>query len=116
MPDLMLRRGDTHVRPIIVAVGGVPKNLTGATLWFTARRSVVDPEAVLSKSSLDGGIDIVDPGRGRAQLILAPADTANLDGEDLRLVYDIQLEDGYGVRWTVATGRILIERDVTRSP
>lgn len=110
-----LFRGDSHELDVAIAKDGVPLNITGCTLRFTAKRDKSDPdlEAVISKVSTDSSeIEITDALNGEATIHLVPGDTAALT-QVTTLYYDVQVTDGTGRVSTVVSGRIKFKLDVT---
>lgn len=119
--DLTIHRGDdepltlTVVRPDEDDVDQ-PVNITGATLWFTAKNawSDADADAVIA---LTTPVDIlITDGPGGVAIIKVTAD----DTKDLttytRLVYDVQmLESGADGPTTLVQGVLIVSRDVTRA-
>ena len=106
-------RGDT--KPIVLTFtdkNGNPIDLTGATLWFTVKKSPIDldAEAIIQKKL----ITFTDPTNGIATIIIMPEDTQTLDAP-LKLYYDFQLVDPKGNVTTVLEGTFKLKRDITRS-
>lgn len=57
-----------------------PVDLTGATIYFTMKDVITDPQAVLQKISTDTAqIEITTPRDGKAQIKFLPADTKTKD-------------------------------------
>jgi hypothetical protein len=122
MTTIEIYRGDTTTIPFSVSRSTLPVDLTSAVIWFTLKSSVVDADvaAVLQKSSVDGGITILDQttDRGKASINLAPGDTATLGltvSGPVVYQYDIQVKEASGRVSTVATGAFVLRPDVTRS-
>lgn len=82
--------------------GGLPANLTGATVFFTIKKNLTDANAVVTKSSvLAVEILLLDQVnfKGQADIFLLISDTVNLAvGE---YVYDVWVELGSGKRFSV---------------
>jgi len=112
--NLRMYRGDTaEFRVTAKDIDGNPLNLTGASAWFTAKLSTVDPDtsAVFQKSVGDG-ITVTDATGGIMMIRLAEDDTSSLSGKTV-LQYDVQVRDTSNGVWTVARGTLLVEADVT---
>lgn len=117
MTDLRRKRGDS----IELAVGPVLKpdqtvqNLTGLTLRFTAKDRLDDDDgdAVITGSTNDGRITITDAPGGLALVVIPGAVTADFTADRV-LVWDLQLAGGDTVV-TLDSGKLVIERDVTRT-
>jgi hypothetical protein len=114
--DLELDRGDTGRYNMSFSV-----NLTGAKVWFTAKRYMTDADgaALIALSTTTSGITITDGPAGQASLVIPPAATAALTTPNpptpLALWYDIQVKESDGTVTTVQKGRLLITGDVTQS-
>jgi hypothetical protein len=92
-------------------------SLTGATVWFTAKRHVTDPdeEAVFSKKTGGGGIVVLaEPDNNQARVSINRVDTADLPFRKVELECDVQtlIE---GKAHTVARGILVVKPPVTRS-
>lgn len=97
----------------------VPVDLTGATLWMTAKKCLPDPDskAVFQiKTPTDIVID-ADPTTGRAKVTVPAAATTTVvfpkDTAQLELFYDIQVKTQTGIVQTVASGKLVLTEDVT---
>lgn len=108
-------RGDTKVLTITVTRDGQPYDLTGHTLWLTAKRTPTDADsaAVFQLSTTAGGITITNAAGGVARAEIAPTHTESLPAVVNRLVYDVQIADGTGGVYTVASGELVVRPDVT---
>lgn len=115
MADFTIYRGDTVALNITITASGLAYNLTGKTLWFTAKTSysVADPGTFQKK--IGSGITVTSAVDGRAQIVISPADTYSLGNSKTLLVYDCQVKDASGNVYTVASGNLIIVPDVTRS-
>jgi len=117
MSLLQITRGDQKAFTVMLTDGaGLPINLTGLALTFTAKRrpTDTDAQAIIVKSGV-AGIDVAtDPSTGVATLRIDAADTADLT--DLRTLYwDIQVEDMLGDVRTPLSGRLALSPDITRT-
>lgn len=119
--DLTIHRGDdepltlTVVRPDEDDVDQ-PVDLTGATLWFTAKNawSDADADAVIALTT-PTDIQITDPTGGIAIINVTADETKTLNAYT-RLVYDVQmLEQGAAGPTTLVQGKLTVSRDVTRA-
>lgn len=114
--DLKMIRGDSKTfSTALTDAAGNAIDLTGATVWMTAKSAFtdLDADAVFQKSTGDG-ITHLDDASGLIQVVLDPEDTEDLDGTKHRLVYDIQVVDS-GVVTTVVRAKLLVLPDVTIS-
>lgn len=109
-----MQRGDDASFTIVVlkADGVTPENITGATLWFTAkdRRPDADP-GVFQKTGASAVV--VDGPNGIARIDIAAADTSSLTGPRT-LYWDLQSKVAGKVQ-TLAFGRLKVGVDVTRA-
>jgi hypothetical protein len=112
--NLEMQRGDdpSFTVTAVKADGKRPENITGATLWFTAkdRRADADP-GVFQKTG--ASIVIVDGANGIARVDIAAADTSAFAGPRT-LYWDLQSKAGGKVQ-TLAFGRLKVRVDVTRA-
>lgn len=114
--NLDLPRGDTGRWNLFFSV-----NLTGAKIWFTAKRSYTDADAaaIVAVSTDSGGITILDAPAGHARLVIPPSATASLTTPSppspLTLVYDIQVKESDGTITTVQQGYLKVTGDVTHA-
>jgi hypothetical protein len=122
---LTMRRGDTPIWDLaVVQSDGSPFNLTGCTVYFTAKLVITDADpGVFQLSSATAGVTITNAAGGLATIQPARGDTNTLT-ENTRLYVDVQVsrpgppaetftvwptEDDY-------PGELIIVRDVTRAP
>lgn len=107
--DHVIRRGATLTWPITLyedAAQTVPHDLTGYALEGKVRLAA---DAARVWATFDVTID--DPAAGEATVTLGRDVTATLDPDVY--VYDLELYD-LEDRWTVASGTLTVEADVTR--
>ena len=118
MTRLSMFRGDDESFDVAVveADGTTPVNLSGATLRFTAKQKIndLDASAVIELSTDEGTITVTDATHGLARLDV-PAAQTDLLTRDLRLVWDLQITDIFSKVRTVATGHLIVRRDITRT-
>jgi len=111
-----MHSGDDRVLEFTInnQTDAAPENITGATMTFaiskpSAGSSTPAPAgAALVTKTVGAGIVLVTPASGRANVTLAPADTAALKGT---YYYELQVVLG-GVTSTVAFGSVLIYNDL----
>lgn len=114
MGDLSIVRGDTVLIDLTVTRDGAPVSLSGASLWWTAKRrtSDADAAAVIAKTTA-AGITVTDAPGGKARVTITAAETAALT--DTLLYWDAQVRETSGTVSTVASGQVAIAPDVTRA-
>ena len=116
--DLTMTRGDARTMSVPMTLAGVPWEIpVGATVRFTAKRKTSDADgaAVIAKSTGSGIVAVADV----ATITIAPADTDALAAARTNetLYYDVQVTgagSSFGP-WTVASGRLIVEPDVSRT-
>lgn len=114
--NLAFSRGDTVLLALTITAGSAAEDLTGATLFFTAKAELTsaDTGATIRKNSSGvGGITITSAVGGTAQVTISPGDTSGLPASETFLFYDVQLKRASGDIFTVAEGTILVYPDVT---
>jgi hypothetical protein len=108
-------RGDTEVFDAAITVSGVPVNITGCSLKFTAKRSLQDLDAdAVFQLTTPAEIVITNGPGGLCQINVASLDTSALIVPTL-CYCDLQLVDLLGNVSTTTTGTLLIKIDVTRT-
>ena len=114
--NLKMYRGDTaEFRVTALDIDGNPLNLTGASAWFTAKRTTSDDDnSAVFQKTVGNGITIIDAINGIMLVRLAEADTSSIAGKEY-LEYDLQVKDTSNGVWTVARGSLLVLADVTRT-
>lgn len=115
-------RGDT-IRLLVACTrpdeDGVsqPIDVTGATAWFTAKRSITDADdatTTIQKTS-GAGIEVIDSDDDNELLVtLDPEDTDSLTAKTT-YVCDLQLEENTGIITTVAFGKLIVLLEATRA-
>jgi hypothetical protein len=108
-------RGDTEVFDAAITVAGVPVNITGCSLKFTAKRSVTDTDAnAVFQLLTPVAITITNGPGGLCTISVASLDTSALTVPTL-CYCDLQLVDTLGNVSTTATGTLMIKADVTKT-
>lgn len=119
MSDLRVKRGDSIVLAVgpVLKADGTVQDITGHTLRFTAKDRLddLDAAAIITGSTADGRITITDGPGGLARVAIPAAVTSGFT-TDRALHWDIQISDPGGVVKTLDFGKLLVTRDVTRTP
>jgi hypothetical protein len=112
MTALTMTRGDTAYLDINVTHPNEEATLAGCTLKFTAKRDYSDAQnaAVISKSTANG---ITITGDLTATVKILPTDTSSLEAGPVVLYWDLELTDATPDTFTVASGTLTINPDVT---
>lgn len=108
----LLHAGDDYDYTFTITEGGVAKDLSSASVWFTIKEDAIDTDAE-AKLSLTGGsgIDMTNAATGILVVQFASGSTANLEGS---WVYDLQIKLT-GKVITVAWGKIEFLPNITRA-
>ena len=129
LPDLInlgaVFRGDSvqfpiwtaTVRGIPVEDGGEIIDLTGATIWFTAKRSLDDDDDEapgFQLSTVAGGVAIIDADTGQYQVTIDPGSTVGLTNPEV-FTCDVQVRTATPLTLTILRGTLSIQLDVTRT-
>lgn len=122
MTELSMYRGDSLQYDFqVFQPTGAPKDLTGYKAWFTAKYYAADPDQNapirVDSSVVVGfiGVTFPDPLSGKIHVGTAPLSTFGFPDGPVRLVYDIQIRDPFGLVTTVDSGVLTVNPDVTRS-
>ncbi len=112
--NLAMYRGDTALFPFAVSDSAGAYNIAGASFWFTAKRTPcdIDASAVFQKT-LASGITITNPAAGLGQVELAESDTSGLPCSRTVLFYDLQMKTTTSKVYTLASGTLTVNPDVT---
>lgn len=106
---LEIKRGDTWSRTLeFEDSNGARINITGWTIFFTAKVKADDPDAsaVISKTITT----LSNPTNGEAEIVLSYSDTNLTIGQYL---FDIQVKTAANEIITVLEGIITITKDIT---
>ena len=117
-PNISITRGDTYVETWACkqSDGVSILDLTGAKLWFTIKTAstVADGSATLQLSSPASGIVLSGtPTDGTATMTMTAVQTAALTPQSY--VYDIQVKLSSGTIWTLASGTLTVNSDITQA-
>jgi len=121
--DLRMAKGDNKTLSLTIRnkSDGSYVDLTGWTIWVTAKKKASDADPGVFQLVSDGnGItwgDQTDPAlRGRATATIAPDDTGSLSyAGEAALWVDVQVRDADDQIYTETTGRLRVRPDMTRS-
>ena len=104
-------RGDTvYFNIAITDDAGSPVDLTGATVYFTMKKNIDDPDP----GDLQKAITThTDPTQGKTQIKLDSSDTDNIDPG--KYFYDFQVTLANGDKITIESGILEVLADVTRA-
>jgi len=116
MANFTIKRGDTVQFSGTITQGGTALDITGASLWFTAKNQYVDDDvSAIFQKTIGDGITVVNAAQGLITILLSPSDTTGLSKVKTILVYDLQLKDTNSKIYSIASGNLVVEPDVTNS-
>jgi hypothetical protein len=110
-------RGDDRVLTVeaLAPGGGGAQDLTGWSLWFTGKLAVADADgAAIFQYTIGSGIAVTNAAGGLATIAIDGDDTAVLTA-DTSLWCDLQGKDAAGKIATLATGKLNVVAEVTRT-
>jgi len=124
MADFAMKRGDSLILDVAAmqpsGSSTVPVDLTGATIWMTAKCRLADTDlqAVFQiKTPTD--ITITDPTNGLFTIVVPASATVTLKYPAtvtmISLFYDIQIKTTAGIVQTIGSGNLLVYEDVTEA-
>jgi hypothetical protein len=110
-----MTRGDTYVFDLAVIQNSLPFDLTGATVRMTAKWNYTDADlaAVFAISTDTGDIVVTDAAGGLATVTVPITATSSLPAAQVQLVYDIQVTDSASHVFTVNSGILYVQPDVS---
>jgi len=118
MTRLFMFRGDDESFNVAIteADGSTAVNLSGAALRFVAKRRItdLDADAVIDLSTGNSTITVTNEAAGLARLDVPAGQTNDLT-KDAFLLWDLQITDISDKVRTVASGDLIVKRDVTRT-
>ncbi len=111
--NLVIEQGATFALALTVDDSGTPRDLTGNTMRMSIRETIDDTDPLLSLTTENGRITILDQGDypGAFTISLAATDTDDLDFTSG--VYDLEVVDGVNVE-RLLQGKVKLSPEVTR--
>lgn len=116
-----MTRGDDRLLRFAIKLNGSAYDLTGCTLWFTAKRLLTDSDSLAqirkgTQPAIAGLVINTPATLGTGYISIFRADTASLpDREKHVLHFDMQLQNAAGNVHTIASGELVIDGDVTKA-
>ena len=99
--------------------GAVPYNLTGVHVTFSLKNNIADPDAAaimeLDNQAL-GGVTVLSAVQGTINVIGPAQNTIQYPDSDVKLYFDIQIKTAAGNIFTVESGTLFLDPDITRAP
>lgn len=124
MSTLTMTRGDT--RTVTTTISNLDANgnpalgssgVTGWEFWMTAKYDPGDSDANAVFQKLNASFNIQTAGNASTPAVitctLLPTDTSSLPGHQVTLAYDVQGKDTSGDIFTVDSGTLTVQPDVT---
>ena len=113
-------RGNSESFDITITLADkvTPRDITGWTLWCTAKLNVLDADAAAifqRTTAVGGGIAITNATQGKARISIIPANTETLTEAKTTLFADVQSRDAAGLIGTPLTGKFVVVAEVTRA-
>lgn len=114
--NFTITRGDSRTLSGAVTLSGEPFNLTSCDIWFTVKyRYTDDDDDAVFQKTVGDGITVTNPTAGLITIDINPADTEDIPKVKTILVYDLQIKNSGGSKWTSASGNIVVNPDVTHA-
>jgi hypothetical protein len=114
--NFTITRGDSVSWSVVITLDGVPFNLAGCLLWFTAKTKYTDPDvSAIFQKTIGDGITVTTPANGLATIDIVPDDTSALSEVKTVLFWDLQLKDGSDNIYTINSGNLIVNPDVTQA-
>jgi hypothetical protein len=113
----MFRGDDESFDVVVTEADEVTRvDLSGADLRFTAKRKITDEDdaAIIVLTTTDSTITLTDAAQGEARLDVPAVQTDSLTKDSL-LFWDLQVFDIADKTRTVASGQLIVRRDVSRT-
>ncbi len=117
MSTLTITQGDTYEFPVTVTdqVSGAPIDLTGASLYLTVKQRPSDADPGLCQLTIGQGITLLTQSGGtlgQANVRFSPAQTGAFPAPAF-LRWDLQYDNNGGDVWTVSSGIVATQVQVT---
>ncbi len=107
--------GDTMRIELAIKEEGVPVDLTGYDLKFTAKKNAKDADNAIGaiQKSLGDGIEVIDAANGEILITIDPDDTTD-NTETVTYFIDLQMSFS-GEVVTVFNGTLTVNADITQT-
>lgn len=112
--NFTMTRGNDVSLSGTATLSGDPYDLSGCSLYFTAKRRFTDDDsAAIFQKSVGSGITITSAAQGLFVVAIGSDDTISVEKVKTILVWDLELHDSAGKIYTIASGNLVINPDVT---
>lgn len=113
---LTMFRGDDRQFDLAFTKNGAPYDLTGGSLWVTAKLKISDPDSSAQfQKTIGDGITIVSAVGGTATLTIDAADTDDMPDDQTELFCDVQIKDSQNNISTPIAFKLIVNPEVTRN-
>lgn len=114
--NFSMYRGDTKIIDCVLSDElSAPYNLSGAYLWFTAKRTITEADnAAPVYLTLADGITVTNAPAGAFRIEIVPAKTYSLTS-GATLLCDMQMSDTSNRVYTIGRGTLTVIEDITRT-
>jgi hypothetical protein len=115
--NFSMTRGDSVSWAGTATLSSSPYDLTGILgMSFTAKNKTTDTDAnAVFKKTIGDGITVTSAAQGLFTVAILPADTASVSKVKTILVWDLEVVDSGGNVYTLNSGNLVINPDVTSS-
>jgi hypothetical protein len=114
--QIRIKRGRTKRFIVTVKVGGVARNVTNDTFWFTVKSRFSDLDnAALFQLTNGSGISMYAPTLGKILVAIEPGDTDGCPSQRTVYNYDLSVAYQTGEKYTISEGAFAVEPDITNS-
>ncbi len=106
-------RGDEFTFGVTITKDNAPFDLTGSRVHFSLKKNLNDQDPpLIKKSTIFGGVTVLDAVAGDVQISLTPADTQGLPNLTQHYVFDVKVREPDGSVFTVLCGEIVFKGSV----
>ena len=113
-----MQRGDSFAWNVAALTqAGAVIDMTGGTWRFTAKWNTADADnaAAFSLVVAAGEIVVISAALGTATINIGPSKTSSLPAHKFTLFYDVQATTSASAVYTIETGKLTVNCDVTRT-
>ena len=113
---LRMKRGDEFTFDVDVTKDGAPFDLTNSRVHFFLKdsRNDADPP-LIKKSTVLGGINVLNAINGKVRITLAPADTLVLTNKTKHYDFDVTVKERDGSVFSVLCAELIIAASVSEA-
>lgn len=113
---LRMTRGDDKTFNMAFTKNSQPQNITGFSIWVTAKRAASDADATaVFQRTIGSGVTVTNAVGGLANFTVIQAHTSGFEASRVTLLCDVQLKDTPGNVVTAGHFLLLVDPDITRA-